>query len=119
MNVQLEFIWYELETFSGYGLTRLRDSTNLSAATVVFQTDFEGCGQCDQSNRIADAEAVLRAYGGGGGGGAGCDSNTLGRAMPDNACVQSRSNDAWYQCANGYWTDRWTDPAPCDGVHPL
>ena len=125
LNTQLDFIWYELETFGSFGLTRLRDSTSLAEATVTFQTDYEICGQCDQTNRIADAEAVLTAYGhsggggGGGGGGAGCYSNTLGRAMPDNACVQSRYNGNWFQCANGYWTDRWTDPAACDGVYPL
>jgi hypothetical protein len=38
--------------------------------------------------------------------------------MPDNACVQSASNDDWYQCDNGSWTDRWTDPAACNGVYP-
>jgi hypothetical protein len=51
--------------------------------------------------------------------GNGCYSDTLGKEMPNNACVQSRSDSAWYQCDNGSWTDRWTDPADCDGVHPL
>ena len=51
--------------------------------------------------------------------GAGCHSDTLGRTMPDNACVESSSNDDWYQCDNGSWTDRWTDPAACNGVYPL
>ncbi len=124
LTLQLEFIWYELQTYSWYGLSRLRGTTNVTEATVAFQNDFEGCGTCDQSNRIAYAEAVLRAYGhggggGGGGGGSGCYSDTLGREMPDNACVQSKYDDRWYQCANGTWTDRWTDPAACDGVYPL
>jgi hypothetical protein len=131
LTPQLDFVWYELETFSGYGLSELRASTNVTEATIVFQDRFEGCGTCDQSNRIAYAEAVLHAYGGssgggggggsgsGGGGGAGCYSNTLAREMPDNACVQSKSDSAWYQCSNGSWVDRWTDPAACDGVYPL
>jgi hypothetical protein len=63
LTLQLDFIWYELTTFSGYGLGRLRSSTNVTDATIAFQTDFEGCGQCDQSNRIAYAEAALSAYG--------------------------------------------------------
>jgi hypothetical protein len=39
--------------------------------------------------------------------------------MPANACVQSKYDDAWYQCDDGAWVDRWTDPAACDGVYPL
>jgi hypothetical protein len=120
LATQLDFIWYELETFGGYGLSGLRSSADLTQATIVFQDRFEGCGQCDQSRRIQDAQQALSAYGGGAsGGGAGCYSHTLGREMPDNACVQSRFDRLWYQCANGAWVDRWTDPAPCNGVHPL
>jgi Phage tail lysozyme len=63
LNLQLEFVWYELQTFSGYGLSELRGSSNVSSATVVFQDRFEGCGTCDQSNRIAYAKQVLSAYG--------------------------------------------------------
>jgi hypothetical protein len=63
LNLQLEFVWYELQTFSGYGLAALRDSQNVVEATLAFQSDFEGCGTCDESNRIAYAEAVLSAYG--------------------------------------------------------
>jgi hypothetical protein len=62
LNLQLEFIWYELQTFSGYGLSHLRSDTTVADATVTFQTDFEGCGECDQSNRIAYAEAAYNAY---------------------------------------------------------
>ncbi|HZS40094.1 MAG TPA: phage tail tip lysozyme [Polyangia bacterium] len=121
LNTQLAFTWYELESFGGYGLAALRSSGSLRDATIIFQDRFEGCGQCDESRRIQYAEQALSAYGGGAssGGGAGCYSHTLGREMPDNACVQSRSDNLWYQCANGSWVDRWTDPAACNGVHPL
>lgn len=122
LNTQLGFTWFELANFSGYGLSSLRGSGSVSQATIDFQDRFEGCGACDQSNRIHYAEQVLAAYGsGGGGGGAGADcySGTLKRQMPDNACVQSRFDNLWYQCANGAWVDRWTDPAACNGVHPL
>jgi hypothetical protein len=48
----------------------------------------------------------------------GCYSSTLGRDMPANACVQSESNDDWYQCDDGEWVDRWDDPTACSGVYP-
>jgi hypothetical protein len=63
LTLQLEFIWYELSTFSGYGLASLKAATTVSAATIAFETDFEGCGQCDQATRITFAEGVLAAYG--------------------------------------------------------
>jgi hypothetical protein len=120
LGAQLNFTWYELETFSGYGLGSLRAAGSITAAVVAFQNRFEGCGTCDESKRIQYAQQALNAYGGGSsGGGAGCWSSTLGREMPDNACVQSRHDGLWYQCANGAWVDRWTDPAACNGVHPL
>jgi hypothetical protein len=52
-------------------------------------------------------------------GSGGCYSDTLGKEMPNNACVQSASDDDWYQCDNGEWTDRATDPATCNGTYPL
>jgi hypothetical protein len=122
LTLQLEFIWYELQTFSGYGLSKLRAASNVTQATIVFQDDFEGCGQCEQSTRIKYAEQVLAAYGGGSGGGGSagsCYSSTLGKTMPPNACVQSRSDHLWYQCDNGSWVDRWNDPDACNGVYPL
>jgi hypothetical protein len=181
--LQLDFIWYELTTFPSYGLADLRAATTISDATVAFETDFEGCGECDQSTRISYAQDVYDSYasdpvGTSGGttaspsctvtttgetgtcidtttcaseggtstadycpgaaniqcctgvssGGTttsppstsgGCYSDTLGKEMPNNACVQSASDDAWYQCDDGQWTDRWTDPAACDGVYAL
>jgi len=121
LNTQLDFIWYELTTFSGYGLSSLRAATTVTQAVTAFQDKYEICGTCDSSRRISFAQQALSAFGGGSSGnnGAGCFSNTLGKEMPDNACVQSRADGLWYQCANGSWVDRWTDPDPCNGVHPL
>lgn len=130
LELQLEFIWYELQNFPVYGLARLRGSRTLSQATVAFQNDFEVCGACSQSARIHDAQQVLNAYGSGGasGGGTGgsgggtaggCYSSTLGKEMPANACVQSSSDKAWYQCSAGAWVDRSNDPTPCSGLFPL
>jgi hypothetical protein len=125
LEAQLDFVWYELTSVGGYGYTALKDSSNITSATIDFQDDFEGCGECDQSKRVSYAEQVLSSYGGGGGGGGGsnsgkgCYSDTLGKSMPDNACVQSRYDSEWYQCDNGDWVNRWSDPTACNGTHPL
>jgi tail lysozyme len=63
LSLQLDFIWYELETFPGYGLSALRHATNITDATVAFETDFEACGECDQSQRVAYAEDALSSCG--------------------------------------------------------
>jgi len=122
LTLQLDFIWYELETFPSYGLAELRDSTDVTSATIAFEEHFEGCGTCDQSKRIEYAESVLSANGGSSGGASsakGCYSDTLEKEMQANACVQSRYDSAWYQCDDGSWVDRWNDPTACDGVYPL
>ena len=116
LNTQLNFIWYELTTFSGYGLASLRAATTVDAAVTAFQDKYEICGQCDSSNRISFADQALQAFGQRG---AGCFSGTLNKEMPDNACVQSKFDGLWYQCDNGFWVDRFTDPDACNGVHPL
>jgi hypothetical protein len=63
LTTQLQFIWYELTTFPGDGLAPLRGATDVTTATQVFETDFEGCGACNEPARIAYANAVLAAYG--------------------------------------------------------
>ena len=62
LELQLEFIWYELTTF-GYGYTDLKATTNVTDATVVFMDKYEICGTCDQTNRVNYAKSVLAAYG--------------------------------------------------------
>ncbi|HEY1959740.1 MAG TPA: phage tail tip lysozyme [Polyangiaceae bacterium] len=63
LELQLEFVWYELDTVGGYGLKALRASSNITEATIAFERDFEGCGTCDQSKRIAYAKQVLSKFG--------------------------------------------------------
>jgi hypothetical protein len=63
LPLQLDFIWYELTTFPSYGLAALQQSTNVTDATIAFETDFEGGGTCNESQRIAYAQSVLSAYG--------------------------------------------------------
>jgi hypothetical protein len=62
LNLQLEFIWYELNNF-GYGFNSLKASSNLSQATYAFMAYYEICGQCEQGQRDAYAQEVLNAYG--------------------------------------------------------
>ncbi len=118
LQTQLDFIWFELTSY-GYGYGSLRAATNVTDATIAFEDHYEICGNCAQAQRIAYAKQVLAAYGGGGSTDAGCYSGTLGREMPDRACVQSKYDRLWYQCADGAWVDRWTDPEACDGTYPL
>jgi hypothetical protein len=39
--------------------------------------------------------------------------------MPENTCVESVFDGLWYQCAQGQWVDRWSDPDACNGEYPL
>jgi peptidoglycan hydrolase-like protein with peptidoglycan-binding domain len=63
LNLQLGFTWYELTTFSNYGLVPLRASGTVTDAVVAFQNRFEGCGVCVTSNRIRYANQALAAFG--------------------------------------------------------
>ena len=137
LQTQLDFIWFELDSVGGYGLSRLESATTISSAVVAFQNDFEACGACSQTQRISYAQQVYNDYassapsgGGGSGGGSGsdtgststgadCSSGTLGRDVPENTCVQSMYDGQWYQCSNGSWVDRWSDPDACVAVYPL
>jgi hypothetical protein len=69
LAAQLDFTWYELTTFSSYGLTDLRGTTTVSSATTVFMQKFERCGTCATTQRVAYANDVLAKYGTGGTGG--------------------------------------------------
>jgi hypothetical protein len=64
LNLQLEFIWYEL-TNIGYGYSQLRAATDVTSATLAFQDYYEICDACNPSNRIAHAQAALAAFGSG------------------------------------------------------
>ena len=50
---------------------------------------------------------------------ASCYSATLQRQMPENSCVQSRFDGLWYQCSEGQWGDRYSNPDACVSQHPL
>lgn len=89
LQLQLDFIWYELTTFSTFGLASLQSSTNVADATTVFQDDFEICGTCDASQRISYAQDVLNAYGddmGSSDAGSGAPSCTV-PGLGDGVCI--------------------------------
>lgn len=48
-----------------------------------------------------------------------CWSTTLGREMAPRACVQSRSDSRWYQCAYGLWRAGQGSQGACNGSYPL
>jgi hypothetical protein len=58
-------------------------------------------------------------------GAGGCFSATLNRAVPENTCVESRSNGIWYQCIDEAWIrgvegEGSSGPAgACVSRHPL
>ncbi len=64
LGAQLAFIWYELHSVGGYGLSALRHTTTIRGATIVFERDYEICGACDESRRISYATQVYNAYAG-------------------------------------------------------
>jgi peptidoglycan/xylan/chitin deacetylase (PgdA/CDA1 family) len=57
---------------------------------------------------LTDVPSVKRAIGSVSAGTAGddaCSSSTLGRTVPENSCVQSRSDQKWHRCADKEWVD--------------
>ncbi|MDX2091228.1 MAG: phage tail tip lysozyme [Kofleriaceae bacterium] len=133
LTTQLDFIWHELNSVSSFGLADLRRADTLQEAVIAFQNKYERCGACAQGRRMEYATDALNDYGtgasgtgtgSGGGGNNGtegdpCYSDTLQREMPENACVQSRFDGLWYQCDDGFWGDRWSNPNACVSEHPL
>lgn len=128
LRPQLDFIWHELTVVGGYGYAELRAATTISQAVTVFQNKFERCGACAQGKRLTYARQALADYGGGSGGGGGggttepgadCYSGTLERDVPENTCVESKFDGEWYQCSDGLWIDRYSDPEACIAEFPL
>lgn len=135
LTTQLDFIWHELAVVGGFGLADLQSATTIQSAVTAFQNKYEICGTCAQAKRLLFAKQALTDYGGSaptgtgtGGGGTGggtppapatCFSGTLDRDVPENTCVESMYDGLWYQCSNGKWIDRWSDPEACVSEHPL
>ncbi|PWJ27165.1 peptidase inhibitor family I36 [Branchiibius hedensis] len=62
LSTQLNFTWYELNTFSTYGLSSLKGTTTISSATTTFMSKFERCGACNSTARVNAATDVYNQY---------------------------------------------------------
>lgn len=78
LAVQLEFLWYEMNSVSPWNKTlpAISASQNIEEATKVFEELFEKAGTPNMDVRIKYAKDVLAKYGGGtvSGGTAGCQT---------------------------------------------
>ncbi|HKC28049.1 MAG TPA: phage tail tip lysozyme [Jatrophihabitans sp.] len=63
LNPQLTFTWYELATYSNYGLASLRAAGDVNSSVIAFQDKFEGCSVCETANRERYAQQALAYYG--------------------------------------------------------
>lgn len=134
LQTQLEFVWYELSVVGGYGLSEIKAATTLQQAVSAFASKYEICGTCRIGTRLTYAQQALSQFGGADPGDTGgedvpppppppavtsCYSGTLEQDVPENTCVESVFDGYWYQCSQGQWIDRWSDPDPCISEYPL
>jgi hypothetical protein len=72
LSVQLQFVWQELTTNSGFGLNALKACSTTSCATLVVERKYERpanqSSNCSDPNasfcrRLADANEIFAAYG--------------------------------------------------------
>jgi hypothetical protein len=63
LQLQLEFIWYELNQEPNLGIADLQAADTLEDAVTTFQNEYEGCGACDQGKRVDFAQTALDAFG--------------------------------------------------------
>lgn len=72
-------------------------------------------------DKVPSVKRALGAASSGTVGDDGCSSSTLGRSVPENACVQSRSDQKWHRCADGDWVPASgaNDAACTGGKFPL
>lgn len=62
LQTQLDFTWYELETFGFYGLGDLRNAGNVHDATHVFMKQYERPGVEAFDKRLAAANDVFARF---------------------------------------------------------
>jgi len=92
LDVQLDFIWFELTTIPSYGLTQLRATTTAEDAVLVFKRYYEGCPACSAGRRIEYAEDVLARFGSGSGSSSSSSSSSSGGATGP-ACVVTTTGE--------------------------
>ncbi|MDQ2957751.1 MAG: phage tail tip lysozyme [Actinomycetota bacterium] len=62
LDGQLKFIWKELTSESGFGLSSLKATTTIDGATSVFASKYEVCGNCNLSARESFANTAYNKY---------------------------------------------------------
>ena len=62
INVQLDYIVWELENTESRASTQLRAQTTVEGATRAFQNYYERCGDCRESQRIQYAIEYYNRY---------------------------------------------------------
>ena len=123
LDLQLAFVWYELETFSSYGLAELRASTDVTNATIIFQNDSRDaaratsrpasstpsrCSRRTPGGAAAAGAAVAAEVAAAAGAAAAAARRRLTHAPRDGFCT------ATLQCDSGHWIVRQDDSV---GVH--
>ena len=100
LDTQLGFIWYEL-TNLGYGYSDLLAAGDVDSATIVFEDEYEICGDCQQAQRIQYAEQVLAEYGGNGSSSAGGPCAGLNDGLYCGGDGVAGDANTLYQCSGG------------------
>jgi len=59
LAVQLDYIVWELNNTEKQAYTQLKAQSTVEGATIAFQTYYERCGQCMQSQRVQYAYDIF------------------------------------------------------------
>lgn len=62
LNVQLDYLIYELNNTEIRAKQSILSSSNVEEATIAFQNNFERCGTCMQQQRVSYAYDTLSRY---------------------------------------------------------
>jgi hypothetical protein len=101
LTTQLGYLWQELNTGEIGSLQALKTTSSPASAAISFQNNYERCSECNQSARVANAQAVFNgtatsgssagsaagAFPGGTSSGATDATLTSANSNPDNQCV--------------------------------
>ncbi len=80
------------------------DHITVNVTEVDASTPLGPCSSVSTGGGGGGSGSGSGSGGGGTGTGASCNSATLDRDVDDGTCVQSATDQAWYQCTNGSWT---------------
>ncbi|WP_158676500.1 phage tail tip lysozyme, partial [Tessaracoccus sp. OH4464_COT-324] len=66
LDLQLDFLWHELNTTESYAFRHLKAASTVRDATIAFSSKFERCGVCHNEKRVAYAQSIYDSFAGGG-----------------------------------------------------